>query len=291
MSIPPDVNARLNTRLNFDEGHSHGQTSSAQVWKLNPQEQWQQQTDELAVEEPLQIEIDGQPWLTTMRTPGQDQEMAIGLLLAEGIIRSRQDLADISYCQEDDNGNLLRIILAAHCQFDPAAARHVSYANSSCGICGKISIDTLQAKFPPISDKIKIDSDLIAGLPVKLQAQQSTFQRTGGLHGAALFDLDGNLQVVREDVGRHNAVDKVIGYAVLNNRLPLSRSILLVSGRIAFEIVHKALAASIPIIAAISAPTSLAVSFAEQNNQTLVGFLRGQQMNAYCHVKRLIGGG
>ena len=274
---------------NREKSETQGQARSTQVWKFDSDRQWQQHPDNLAVEEPLQIEIDGQSWLTTMRTPGHDQELAVGLLLAEGIIQRHTDIADLSYCQEDSNGNLLRIILAAHCKFDSTAISHASYANSSCGICGKTTIDTLQSKFNPINDNIRIDPQLIAKLPQQLQAEQATFQRTGGLHGAALFDLNGNLLVVREDVGRHNTVDKVIGYALLNNQLPLSHTILMVSGRVAFEIVHKALAGGIPIIAAISAPTSLAVSFAQQNNQTLIGFLRGQQMNAYCHIRRLGG--
>ena len=279
----------MNRPSSSNQANPEAQVHSTQVWKFDPDQPFHQQPDYLAVEEPLQIEIDGQPWLTTMRTPGHDQELAVGLLLAEGIIQSQADIVDLSYCQEDANGNLLRIILAAHCKFEPSAETRGSYANSSCGICGKTSIDTLQSKFSPIDDDIHIDPQLIAQLPGRLQAEQATFQRTGGLHGAALFDLGGNLLVVREDVGRHNTVDKVIGYALLNNQLPLSQTILMVSGRVAFEIIHKALAGGIPVIAAISAPTSLAVRFAQQNNQTLIGFLRGQQMNVYCHPNRLAG--
>ncbi|RLA12787.1 MAG: formate dehydrogenase accessory sulfurtransferase FdhD [Gammaproteobacteria bacterium] len=281
MNRPDNSGSTDNNRSTADPSHS------ATIWKIGPNQSPHPQTDQLAVEEPLQIEIDGQPWLTTMRTPGHDQELALGLLLAEGIIESTGDIADLSYCKEDPDDNLLRIILAAHCQFDAGVHHHTGYANSSCGICGKTNIDTLQSIFSPISDEIKINAEVITRLPAQLEALQTTFQRTGGLHGAALFNLNGTLQVIREDVGRHNAVDKVIGWALLQNQSSLRESILLVSGRVAFEIVHKALAGGIPLITAISAPTSLAVSFASQNNQTLIGFLRGKEMNVYCGLERL----
>ena len=262
------------------------QSSPARIWKVGPNNR-QQLNDELAVEEPLQIEIDGHPWLTTMRTPGDDQELALGLMLAEGIIQHLDDIVDLSSCPEDVNGNLIRVILAARCRFDAQHQSRASYVNSSCGVCGKTSIEELQTLFSPITDQIKFDVAVISKLTGQLAQHQATFQKTGGLHGAALFNLNGDLQIIREDVGRHNAVDKVIGNALLLNRLPLRQSILLVSGRVAFEIIHKALAAGIPVIAAISAPTSLAVNFAKQNNQTLIGFLRGEQMNIYSGVHRL----
>ena len=263
------------------------QSDPVKVWKVGAKPDRQQQDDLLAIEEPLQIEIDGQPWLTTMRTPGDDQELTLGLMLAEGVISSMNDIANISRCPEDAHGNLVRVILAAGCQFNADSEPQNRTVSSACGICGKTSIDTLQAQFDPICSEAMINSELLAELPGRLAANQSTFQNTGGLHAAGLFDLNGNLQVIREDVGRHNAVDKVIGYALMQKELPLNDSILLVSGRVAFEIVHKAATGGIAIIAAISAPTSLAVSYARRNNQTLIGFLRGPQMNVYSGIERI----
>ena len=263
------------------------QSDLVKVWKVGAAPTGQQQDDLLAIEEPLQIEIDGQPWLTTMRTPGNDQELTLGLMLAEGVISSMNDIANISRCPEDEHGNLVQVILTADCQFTADNERQNRTVSSACGICGKTSIDTLQTQFAPICSQAIINSQLLAELPDRLATNQSTFQKTGGLHAAGLFDLNGNLQVIREDVGRHNAVDKVIGYALMQQRLPLNNSILLVSGRVAFEIIHKAAAGGIAIVAAISAPTSLAVSYAQRNNQTLVGFLRGPQMNVYSGIERI----
>ena len=243
--------------------------------------------DELAQEEPLEIRVRGRAISVTMRTSGHDAELAAGFLLTEGVITRSQDVIAIEPCDRNDEGNLVNARLApdVHVDFEKLS-RHV-FASSSCGLCGKATIESLRAMFPPITSNLQIDAKTILDLPEKMRQAQSTFDRTGGLHAAALFDAAGNLIVLREDVGRHNAVDKVIGHALLNNKLPLDSHILLVSGRSSFEIMQKALAARLPILAAVSAPSSLAVEFARENNQTLIGFLREGRMNVYSHPDRI----
>jgi len=244
--------------------------------------------DSVAVEEPLEIRVRGESVAVTMRTPGHDQELAAGFLLSEGLITRREEIVEIAPCQTAEVvGNVLNVFLKPGAVFDlEKLSRHV-FASSSCGICGKASIESVHQHFKPVESELHIPSIMLLGLPKKLRDAQSAFERTGGLHAAALFDSSGKLQLLREDVGRHNAVDKVLGRALLEGWLPLRESILLVSGRASFEIVQKALSAAIPIIAAVSAPSSLAVELAEESDQTLVGFLREKTYNIYAHPQRI----
>lgn len=243
--------------------------------------------DDLAVEEPLEIRVRGRGISVTMRTPGDDAELAAGFLLSEGLIRRRADVLAIEPCDRNEAGNLLNVQLAPDVVIDfEKLTRHV-FASSSCGLCGKASIDALRGTFSPVQSDVTIDAATITQLPQRMRVAQQQFERTGGLHAAALFDETGKLIVLREDVGRHNAVDKVLGFALMNDLLPLNRNVLLVSGRSSFEIMQKGLAGGIAIIAAVSAPSSLAVEFARENNQTLIGFLREERMNIYTHPKRI----
>jgi FdhD protein len=243
--------------------------------------------DELAAEEPLEIRVRGQAVSVTMRTPGHDAELAAGFLLTEGIVHHPKDILRIEHCDRNDEENVLNVLLAADVRVDfEQLTRHV-FASSSCGLCGKATIESVHAQFPPVHSDMQIDAELLATLPQQMRASQSTFDRTGGLHAAALFDPTGKLIVLREDVGRHNAVDKVVGQCLMNGPFPLDRHILVVSGRSSFEIMQKALAARVPIVAAVSAPSSLAVGFAAESGQTLIGFLRDRRMNVYTHPQRI----
>jgi FdhD protein len=243
--------------------------------------------DELAIEEPLEIRVRGRAISITMRTPGRDDELAAGFLFSEGVVHRRADILKIEPCDKNEFGNTIDVLLAPDVSVDFARlTRHV-FASSSCGICGKATIDSILHDDPPIESNIVIEASRIAQLPATMHAEQQTFHRTGGLHAAGLFDLDGKLIVLREDVGRHNAVDKVIGYALMHDLVPLDRCVLLVSGRASFEIMQKSLAARVPIIAAVSAPSSLAVAFAERSGQTLIGFVRDGRMNLYTHRQRI----
>ncbi len=243
--------------------------------------------DALAVEEPLEIRVETRSVAVTMRTPGHDEELAAGFLLTEGVLRGTEDILKISTHHRNRIGNVLDVFLAPGVTADFAKlTRHV-FASSSCGLCGKASIEAVRQKFKPVKSKLRVPASLLAGLPARLREQQAAFDATGGLHAAALFDVAGKLLVVREDVGRHNAVDKVLGHALLEGWLPLERHILLVSGRASFEILQKALAGRVPLIAAVSAPSSLAVDFAKANGQTLAGFVRGERLNVYTHPARI----
>jgi FdhD protein len=246
--------------------------------------------DELAAEEPLEIRVRGRAISVTMRTPGHDEELAAGFLLTEGIVRRREDILKVEHCGRNEEGNVVNVLLAPEVAVDFARlTRHV-FASSSCGLCGKASIDAVRGQFPAIDsngDDLRIDAAVLASLPGIMRQAQASFDRTGGLHAAAVFDMGGSLVVLREDVGRHNAVDKVIGHCLLNGPAPLDRHLLLVSGRSSFEIMQKALAGRVPMVAAVSAPSSLAVQFAAESGQTLVGFLRGERMNVYAHPQRI----
>lgn len=243
--------------------------------------------DELAIEEPLEIRVRGRAISVTMRTPGDDDELAAGFLLSEGIVRRREDVLRIEPCGRNEDGNLLNVVLAPEVAVDFARlTRHV-FASSSCGLCGKATIDAVRSTFPPVESDMTVDAELLVTLPEVMRRVQPTFDRTGGVHAAALFEAGGRLVALREDVGRHNAVDKVIGYALLNGLTPLDRHILLVSGRSSFEIMQKALAGRVAVVAAVSAPSSLAVDFARESGQTLVGFLRGPRMNVYSYAERI----
>jgi FdhD protein len=245
--------------------------------------------DEVATEEPLQIRVEGQSVAVVMRTPGHDRELAAGFALTEGIIRKSADLFEITSClaTEPATGNVVEISLTNPGSFDATKlSRHV-FSSSSCGICGRATIEAAMQQFAPIVQAPRIDPAVLLRLPEQLRGAQETFERTGGLHACALFALDCRLLLLREDVGRHNALDKLIGHELLAGHLSLGDCILLLSGRVSFEMTQKALAAGIATIAAISAPTSLAVEFAQANNQTLIGFLRGETMNVYAGAERI----
>jgi FdhD protein len=248
--------------------------------------------DDLATEEPLEIRIEGKSVAVLMRTPGHDRELAAGFLVSEHIVGRAEEIFEISICGEavaaSDETNVVNVTLKNPATFDVKKFSRNFFSSASCGICGKASIESIANQFPPIDSDLETSASLLVDLPARLAAAQKTFQQTGGLHACALFDKDGGLLAAREDVGRHNALDKLIGWALLANRLPLNRQILLLSGRISFEMMQKALAAGIAIVAAISAPTSLAVEFALANNQTLVGFLRGNEMNVYAGGERIV---
>jgi FdhD protein len=247
-------------------------------------------TDEVAIEEPLEIRVGPDALAVTMRTPGNDEELAAGFLFSEGIVRTRADLRAISPCMLPASlGNVINIELAPTAKFTPAAAQRFGTISTSCGLCGKTSIEFIRQKFPPIDPETltQIPEATLLELPERLRSAQGNFARTGGIHAAGIFDLRGNSMVVREDIGRHNAVDKAIGRAFLDGLLPLSHHLLVVSGRSSLEIVQKALAAGIPIVAAVSAPSSLAVNFSRECGQTLIGFLRPPTFNIYSHIERI----
>lgn len=240
--------------------------------------------DELTIEEPLEIRIGDKTLAITMRTPGHDEELAAGFLISEAIVRERRQIANISAGIQ--NVATVDLISGARVKLRPA--QRFGTISSSCGICGKTNIETIRQSFAAIkSANVRIDIETLLSLPEKLRKAQSDFARTGGIHAAGIFDIDGELKIAREDIGRHNAVDKAIGRAFLDDALPSDRHVLLVSGRASFEIVQKSLAAGIPIIAAVSAPSTLAVEFARENNQTLIGFLRPPRFNIYTHVERV----
>jgi FdhD protein len=225
----------------------------------------------------------------TMRTPGDDDQLAVGFLFSEGLIHRRRDILKIDPCERNEYGNQINVQLAPEVAIDfERLTRHV-FASSSCGLCGKASIEALMAHFPSLEVPVApvIGAETLLQLPQRMREQQITFNQTGGLHAAALFDSPGKLLVLREDVGRHNAVDKVLGYALLHDLLPLDRHILLVSGRASFEIVQKCLAGRVGVIAAVGAPSTLAVDFAQASNQTLIGFVRDGRMNLYTHPQRV----
>jgi len=248
-----------------------------------------EQHDELVEEEPLEIRVQGRAISVTMRTPGHDADLAAGFLLTEGIIHQRQDVLLIRHCdhKENEEDNVLNVLLDPNVSVDfERLTRHV-FASSSCGLCGKATIDSVHGQFPPVQSDIVVSTEILTTLPEKMRRAQTTFERTGGLHAAALFDASGELIALREDVGRHNAVDKVVGHCLLKGPFPLDQSVLVVSGRSSFEIMQKALAARIPIVAAVSAPSSLAAEFATESGQTLIGFLRGHRMNVYSHPHRI----
>jgi len=243
--------------------------------------------DVVAAEEPLEIRVRGRAISVTMRTPDHDEDLAVGFLLTEGVINHPTDVLRVEPCGRNEFGNIINVLLAPEVYVDfDRLTRHV-FASSSCGLCGKTTIEATQTRHPPVTSGLVVDFETIARMPTAMRQAQSTFDQTGGLHAAALFDTAGKLLALREDVGRHNAVDKIIGGQVRSGEFPLDRHILLVSGRASFEILQKALAARISIIAAVSAPSSLAVEFARSSGQTLVGFLRGRKMNLYAGPQRV----
>jgi FdhD protein len=244
--------------------------------------------DYLVAEEPLEIRVNGSPLTVTMRTPGNDLELAAGFLFTEGIIAECGQIAHLKHSQAQPNSkNIVEIQLTAEVEFDTGSQQRNFFVASSCGICGKTSIDAVRRRgIRAPNPDFSFPSEILCRLPDQLRTAQGVFERTGGLHGAALFDCEGKLIEVREDVGRHNAVDKLIGWAILNHQR-LDNTLMLVSGRGGFEIVQKALAAGVPLLASVSAPSSLAVQLARQMQLTLVGFLRGSRFVVYAGEERL----
>ncbi len=243
---------------------------------------YQPENDRVASEEPLEIRVNGTSVAVTMRTPGHDDELATGFLFTERLIASAEEIAEIAHCPEvdpDGIGNTLDVRLLSVPDLS-GLTRHV-FTSSSCGVCGKATIASVFQNFPPVERSIVPNADLLISLPAKIREAQETFDRTGGLHASALFDREGQMLLLREDVGRHNALDKVIGHA-LRHGISLAEVILLVSGRISFELMQKSLAARIPVVAGISAPSSLAVQLAQESGQVLVGFLRERGFNVYA---------
>jgi FdhD protein len=247
--------------------------------------------DYLAAEEPLEIRVGEEPLSVTMRTPGHDLELAAGFLFTEGLVQQRSQivaLQDDFPKEEKNRGNVVRVELAPESAPDFEKMRRHFFAASSCGICGKASIDSVRARtLAPPNPSFILDAEVLVRLPDALRASQAVFGRTGGLHAAALFSATGELLVLREDIGRHNAVDKVIGWALLENRVPLSENIMLVSGRGGFEIVQKAIVAGVPVVASVSAPSSLAVQLGRELRLTLIGFLRGRRFVIYSGEERV----
>lgn len=273
-------------------------TSTIEITKIEGATTWNA-TDVLAVEEPLEIRI---AWTLasvtteksisiTMRTPGTDPDLAAGFLFTEGIVRSPAEISSIRHCgrqgSSSDDRNVIRVELSDGVSIDWKRLERHFYTSSSCGVCGKTSIEALAVTAPPLRQGPSVTIDSILAMPLALQKEQSIFSQTGGLHAAGLFPGEGQLIAIREDVGRHNAVDKVIGAQFLEGATPLSGAILMVSGRASFELVQKALVAGIPILAAVGAPSSLAVELAAEYGMTLIGFVRDDRMNVYCGRERV----
>ncbi len=244
----------------------------------------------LAAEEPLEIRLGGRRFTLTMRTPGNDEELVAGFLFAEGFVASAHELGEIRRVRGPDGKpelNIVDVVLEV-----PAAAlrdrlKRNFAISSSCGICGKTSIESITRRISPPQGQVRVTPQTILGLAAAMRTEQKIFAATGGLHAAALFDLTGKIVALREDVGRHNAVDKIVGWALTAAMIPLSNNLLMVSGRLSFELVQKAAAAGVPILAAVSAPSSLAVELAEESGTTLIGFLRAGSFNIYTHPERI----
>ncbi|MCG9126473.1 formate dehydrogenase accessory sulfurtransferase FdhD [Candidatus Poribacteria bacterium] len=259
--------------------------------------------DELVVEEPLEIRIREQSLIVVMRTPGNDFELAAGFLYTENLIKSVDDIQIISYCDDENEDkesvgrnqpltsfqNIVNVHLTNEMSLDEQQGWQRNFhANASCGLCGKMTIDAVRLQIDPINSDFQLMRTVFYKLNERLRMSQTIFEKTGGLHAAGLFDKNGELLILREDIGRHNAVDKVIGQALLSNMLPLDQHLLMVSGRASFEIIQKALFARIPVVVAVSAASSLAVDLAEEGNITLIGFLREKRMAVYSHPDRII---
>jgi FdhD protein len=251
--------------------------------------------DVAAAEEPLDVRLQDQSFAIIMRTPGDDRALAAGFLFSERVIRKSEDIGAVEHCRHPDQTKAHHVV-NVFLRGDAAAGalKHLDQrrrvvANSSCGVCGRASIDELRCDIAPLTVEARVEAAVISALPDALRRRQATFHETGGLHGAGLFDLTGTLIASAEDVGRHNAVDKVVGAMLLEDRLPLPDTVLMVSGRVSFEIVQKAWLAGVPVLAAVSAPTSLAIDLAGEAGITLVGFVRDGGFNIYSHEVRIIG--
>jgi FdhD protein len=272
-----------------------GPTVRTEILSVSPDGDARERTDEVATEEPLEIRVHHRGHehqvAVTMRTPGNDFELAAGFLFSEGLIRARTHISKVSYCASgppEQLYNQVTVELTDGAPFDPGEMQRNFYTTSSCGVCGKASLDAVRVQSDPIPDGPEVDHEIFNTLPKKLRARQRIFERTGGLHAAGLFDRDGSVRSVREDVGRHNAVDKVIGEQLLAGRVPLANTVLQVSGRASFEIVQKAAVAGIPVVSAVSAPSSLAVDAGERLGVTVVGFVRDGRCNVYTHPDRVV---
>lgn len=290
--------AKISTSLPSETESSHSPLSSVREVVIRYKgDDYERTHDYLAVEEPLQIRLAGEDVAVTMRTPGHDAELAAGFLFTEGIIAGKHHIETIAHCPPDDSSqaqNIINVLPTDRALLEPESWGRNFISSSSCGLCGKTSIEQIALKSKVQSpksgapgSKSKIPPGLFYALEAKLRAAQETFTQTGGLHAAALFDIDGNLIILREDVGRHNAVDKVIGYALLEDMLPLDQHILVVSSRASFEIVQKAVIAGVQVLAAFSAPSSLAVDLARQAGMTLIAFLRQGRLNVYAGDERV----
>ena len=254
--------------------------------------------DELVVEEPLEIRVGQQSLIVVMRTPGHDFELAAGFLYTESLIASSDDIEIIGYCEEDTSDtqdrdvssfqNIVNVQLRQALNLDAQSGWQRNFhANASCGLCGKMTIESVRQQVSPVKSGFHLNQGVLYRLNDRLRKAQSVFEKTGGLHAAGLFNAEGELLIVREDIGRHNAVDKVIGQALLSDLVPLEEHVLMVSGRASFEIVQKALFARIPIVVAVSAASTLAVDLAEEGNLTLIGFMRGRRMAVYSCPERI----
>ncbi|MFF0297896.1 formate dehydrogenase accessory sulfurtransferase FdhD [Kitasatospora sp. NPDC004614] len=249
--------------------------------------------DSLAAEEPLEIRIGGEALTVTMRTPGHDFDLVAGFLVGEGLVGATEELAALRYCAgtDEDGANTYNVVDATVRGARPALSAHRNLlTTSACGLCGRDTVDAVRtrSRWDVSADPLTLDPEVLYALPERLRAAQRTFDSTGGLHAAALFAADGTLLCAREDVGRHNAVDKVVGWALREGLLPLRGHVLLVSGRASFELTQKAALAGLPLLAAVSAPSSLAVDLAEELGLTLVGFLRGRTANVYTRADRIV---
>lgn len=244
--------------------------------------------DRIAVEAALEVRLNGHPFAVIMRTPGKDVELVAGFLFSEGVVRSRADVARID--GPDTEGTLNVVLSRSRAEILPdlLGTRRNVVQNASCGLCGRRTLESLERSEPPLAAEWQLDVNIVESFPAALQDAQHAFAETGGLHAAGLFDLEGGLRLSAEDVGRHNAVDKLLGHALMTEQLPLARSALFVSGRSSFEIVQKAFLGRIPLVAAVSAPSSLAVDLAHRTGITLIGFLRGDRFNVYTHPARIV---
>ena len=262
------------------------------VTRTGPQGAWQAE-DAAATEEPLDVRLHGTSFAVVMRTPGEDRALAAGFLYAERIIGSADDIGAVEHCRHPDRSeahHVVDVFLVGEAA--AAVSRHLDgrrrvVANSSCGVCGRATIDELRDRVAPLTSDWRLDRSVVSGFPSALRSRQRCFDETGGLHAAGLFERDGTCRISHEDVGRHNAVDKVVGSMLLADRLPLDDVFLGVSGRVSFEIVQKAWVAAIPIVAAVSAPTTLAVDLADAAGITLIAFVRGETFNIYSHAGRV----
>ncbi len=275
-------------------------TNPIDIWRIEGNQKTAKK-DYLAVEEPLEIKLSyglvearqQKSISITMRTPGCDFDLAIGFLFTEGIIQNQHQISSIAFEQHWNptmQDNVVLVHLTEEVSLDLKSLERHFYTSSSCGVCGKASIEAIhtQTQYSLVNQTLRFATENLHGLPASLRAQQSVFEDTGGLHAAALFDVNGKLHLIREDVGRHNAVDKLIGAALQEGLLPLSNFLILVSGRASFELVQKAMMAGIPMLAAVGAPSSLAIELAKEKNMSMIGFLRDQSFNIYSHPERIV---